>query len=47
MGSQSKSDKRCKPGKCRREQPDFKGKKKGVRCKPGKCLKRNAKKKKK
>lgn len=42
MGSDSK--KRCKPGKCRREQSDWKGRKKGERCKPGKCLKRQKKK---
>lgn len=36
----SKSKKTCKPGKCKREQPDWKGKKKGKQCKPGKCLRR-------
>ena len=43
MGGKTKSKKRCKDGKCRRQQPDWKGKKKGKRCKPGKCLKRNKK----
>ena len=40
-----KSKKRCKSGKCRRQQPEWKGKKTGERCKPGKCLKRQKKKK--
>jgi len=42
MGSKSK--KVCKPGKCRRESPDWKGKKKDTRCKSGKCLRQKKKK---
>jgi len=41
MGSKSK--KTCKPGKCKREQPDGKNRKKSSRCKPGKCLRQKKK----
>ena len=35
---------KCKPGKCKREQPDGKNRKKGPGCKPGKCLRQKKKK---